>query len=983
MDALRITSYNCRSFNANSVIISSLLEDCDVLLLQETLLNDDSSHLLDCLNASFLSFSVPSSRNVSNFSGRSSGGLAFLFRKMSNISFKQVFSASRIQGVQFVVRNKIYLLVNVYCPCDYRSSESFIEYVCTLAEISNLITQENYDDLFLFGDFNCDPNKGRFFSQFKTFYESHSLACLDINLLPNSSYTYISSNSYFSTSWLDHLLVSNPSITKNLSILYNFALEDHIPVYFEITLPENIVLPQNASVNDESVFFVRWDKASQNDISLYGDYLDYSVSNLHFSSLYCSDVNCTSEDHKRELGLIYQYVVDAIKECSSHLPLNSNLAKFESIAGWNDHCKALYASARDKFLVWRRNGSVRSGQIFEEMKSSRGIFKKALKFCRDNQLNIKKRKLLENFTQSNKGGFWKMVSKTTRKKTTSNYHSIDDKNEGDEIAKIFDSNYRSILDDSQCQSIPDNGHQFLTISQSIADNQSSRSAQSAVSSQISLENPQVFTLASVNKCIDTLKTNLGWDFIHSNHLKYSKNRFRRFLVNLFSQFLNHCHMPEPMLEGEIRPILKNNSLSKSSSVNYRPVMNSSCFLKVFEYGLLPFLERDLKLDERQFGFRSNTGCTVAVSVLKETINKYISEGSRVHCAMVDLTKAFDKVNYSILIRKLKCSKLPSNITNILNFMFLNTLVRTNFRGFRCDEWYQGNGVRQGGVLSAILFNFYISSVISSISDLPVGCAIDVTKTNILSYADDIALLAPSASGLQIMLDSLSVKLDELCLIVNPCKSHHIVFTNSRNRILDYKVFLKGNELPRSRECSYLGITLSDHIDIGPDSNRALATFLKQYNSLYSKFSFADRNVLIYLFKSYATSFYGIELWYSDSIRQPPYHKLAVAYHKAIKKMVGLNVWDSNHHACALSSLPIFKHLLARRSLNFYCSLIKSKSPCIASLKYFYRSDSTLGKNLRAIFDLKYGVKNILDHPICALFSRINFVQRNEESSWIL
>ena len=316
-------------------------------------------------------------------------------------------------------------------------------------------------------------------------------------------------------------------------------------------------------------------------------------------------------------------------------------------------------------------------------------------------------------------------------------------------------------------------------------------------------------------------------------------------------------------------------------------------------------------------------------------------------------------------------------------MFHNTLVCTNFNGFKCNKWYQRNGVRQGGVLSALLFNFYISSVIRSISELGVGCAIDVTKTNILTYADDIALLAPSASGLQILLDSLSEKLDKLCLIVNPSKSHYIVFRKSRSTDLDYNVFLKGNKLPRSRECVYLGIMLSDVMDIGPDSNRALSTFLKQFNSLYSKFSFVDRNVLIYLFRSYTTSFYGIELWHSDSLRQPPYHKLAVAYHKAIKKMVGLNVWDSNHHACALSSLHIFRHLLARRSLGFYFSLIKSKSPCIASLKYFYRADSSLGKNLRTLFDRIYGISMIFDNPLCALYSRIDYVQRNEESSWIL
>ena len=258
-------------------------------------------------------------------------------------------------------------------------------------------------------------------------------------------------------------------------------------------------------------------------------------------------------------------------------------------------------------------------------------------------------------------------------------------------------------------------------------------------------------------------------------------------------------MPSAILKGEIRPILKSNSLNKSSSSNYRPVMNSSCFLKIFEYCLLPFLERDLKLDDRQFGFRSGTGCTTAVSVLKETIHSYLDHGSVVHCAMVDLTKAFDKVNYNILLKKLKDTNLSPSIINILEFMFRNILVSVKYQGSRSSEWLQGNGVRQGGVFSAILFNFYISSTISSISETSVGCSLNLTKTNILSYADDIALLAPSASGLQLLINNLLEKLEELCLIVNPSKSSYLVFRKSRRVIVDTKVYLNNRELERTNE----------------------------------------------------------------------------------------------------------------------------------------------------------------------------------------
>ena len=98
---------------------------------------------------------------------------------------------------------------------------------------------------------------------------------------------------------------------------------------------------------------------------------------------------------------------------------------------------------------------------------------------------------------------------------------------------------------------------------------------------------------------------------------------------------------------------------------------------------------------------------------------------------------------------------------------------------------------------------------SSIANSGVGCSLGITRTNILSYADDIALLAPSAAGLQFLLNKLSVELEELCLVVNPTKSNYMVFTKSRSSFIDTKVFLSESEISRCNECSYLGIMLSD------------------------------------------------------------------------------------------------------------------------------------------------------------------------------
>ena len=59
-----------------------------------------------------------------------------------------------------------------------------------------------------------------------------------------------------------------------------------------------------------------------------------------------------------------------------------------------------------------------------------------------------------------------------------------------------------------------------------------------------------------------------------------------------------------------------------------------------------------------------------------------------------------------------------------------------------------NGVRQGGVLSPVLFSVYNDELLHKLKDSGVGCYMGC---EFAGYADDLALLVPSPSALRIML----------------------------------------------------------------------------------------------------------------------------------------------------------------------------------------------------------------------------------------
>ena len=63
----------------------------------------------------------------------------------------------------------------------------------------------------------------------------------------------------------------------------------------------------------------------------------------------------------------------------------------------NLHCKDLHSDARHNFLVWHNNGRLRSGITFEAMKTSRACFRRAVKFCKNNENKLKKEILRNEF----------------------------------------------------------------------------------------------------------------------------------------------------------------------------------------------------------------------------------------------------------------------------------------------------------------------------------------------------------------------------------------------------------------------------------------------------------------------------------------------------------------------------------------------------------------------------------------------------------
>ena len=60
-------------------------------------------------------------------------------------------------------------------------------------------------------------------------------------------------------------------------------------------------------------------------------------------------------------------------------------------------------------------------------------------------------------------------------------------------------------------------------------------------------------------------------------------------------------------------------------------------------------------------------------------------------------------------------------------------------------------MKQGGVLSAILYCIYVDNLLLELSRSGVGCYIGLDFVGALAYADDIVLVAPNPAAMRILL----------------------------------------------------------------------------------------------------------------------------------------------------------------------------------------------------------------------------------------
>ena len=346
--------------------------------------------------------------------------------------------------------------------------------------------------------------------------------------------------------------------------------------------------------------------------------------------------------------------------------------------------------------------------------------------------------------------------------------------------------------------------------------------------------------------------------------------------------------------------------------------------------------------------------------LAESDNKQsLMTSSSVYCTLLDATKAFDRVNYGKLFDLLIDRRLPPLVLRFLLQMYTGFKARISWNGYVSDMFDVNNGVKQGGILSPLLFCVYFDVLIERLTQSGYGCYIGLVFLAVFVYADDIVLLAPTATAMRHLLSVCDIFAIDFDVSFNAQKTKCIFFNNVlRHQSCPLPTFYVGkNVIEYVDSWPHLGHILSNKLKCDNDDiRRSYLSLVKQINEMLCYFRNLGASTKLNLLYSFCSSLYGAELW---DLSNSDFECICVAWRKALKRVYSLPWRTHSNVLYSLCNKWRVEDEIYRITLLFGLRCINSQSSVIQFVSRFSINyglmHSILGRNI-LVGCQRYGLK---------------------------
>ncbi|BHF85091.1 hypothetical protein SprV_1002824900 [Sparganum proliferum] len=351
-------------------------------------------------------------------------------------------------------------------------------------------------------------------------------------------------------------------------------------------------------------------------------------------------------------------------------------------------------------------------------------------------------------------------------------------------------------------------------------------------------------------------------------------------------------VPDDWGLGILVPILKKGD--KTRCENYRGISLIDVAAKIFAIVLLRRFqaERDSRTRPNQTGFRAGRGCADQIFTLRRILEFRHSYQQPTAVCFVDFAAAFDSVHRESLWRIMALDGVPAKIITMIKAYYRSTTARVLVRNNLPQPFGIRSGVRQGCILSPILFNYAIDWVLGRALRESDGVEIAPGhRLTDLDYADDIALLASSSGDLQSMVSRVNEVAKSVGLSINAGKTK--VFSSCIPDQEEAPLGIDGCQLEEVDSFKYLGARLlpngqsKDDIVSRIDAARWVFSSLRKCLWNRRDLSIATK-IRVYRASVRSVLLYGCECW---ALRVEDERKLEVFDHHCLRIILRVKFTD--------------------------------------------------------------------------------------------
>ena len=350
------------------------------------------------------------------------------------------------------------------------------------------------------------------------------------------------------------------------------------------------------------------------------------------------------------------------------------------------------------------------------------------------------------------------------------------------------------------------------------------------------------------------KMSSGVDTVSTVVLRSAPETLSTPLSIIINSSITSTSFPRPWKAAIVHPLHKSGSTLACN--NYRPISMLPAASKVAEMYIVDILtnhlERNNLIHPLQSGFRRGHSTQSLLLYLTDCWYKSMDMGDMVGVVYLDIAKAFDTINHTLLLHKLKvqfylsnqmCQWIKSYLSNRAQAVSANSTVSPFLP--------LDSGVPQGSVLGPLLFSMYIN-------DLPVATA---SPSQTALFADDTTIFASGktvdsiSSSMNAILSLVKQWLIDNGLSLNVAKTKCMLVHSKRKSPPPLHITFNESSIEQVETFKLLGVIIDQHLHWRPHIDNVVKSASRNVQLMRRLSWFLPTNALKAFYFAYiATSF---------------------------------------------------------------------------------------------------------------------------------